>query len=71
MLWHAASEIFIKLGTGKAVITETGKALLRNLQNNDTAITEGIRRDYWAHQVTDGSEYGMVCDGTGMRRLQC
>lgn len=54
MLWHAANEIFIKQGTGKAVITETGKALPSNLQHNDTAINEEVRRGYGIHQVTDG-----------------
>lgn len=49
----------IKQGTGKAVITETGKAFLSNLQHNDTAISEEVRRDYGIHQVTDGYEYGI------------
>ena len=44
----------MKAGTGKAVITETGKAVFRNLQHNDTAITEEVRRDYGVHQVIDG-----------------
>lgn len=49
----------IKQGTGKAVITETGKAFLSNLQHNDTAISEEVRRDYGIHQVTDGYKYGI------------
>ena len=51
-------------------MTQTGKALLRNLRHNDTAIIEEVRRDYGIHQVTwmDG-KYGMMCDGTGMKQL--
>lgn len=44
----------IEAKTWEAVITETGKAVLRNLQHNDTAITEEVRRGYGVHQVTDG-----------------
>lgn len=36
----------IDAGTGKAIITETGNAVLGNLQHNDMAISEEVRRDY-------------------------
>lgn len=39
------SYLWIKAGFGKAVVTETGKAVIGNLQHNEMAITKEVRRD--------------------------